>query len=135
MPTSYTHRVTIVCPADLIPDANQLALVLGESPSDDHTFGAPHYEDAGGNLYAVSSTVATGNFQTKAGSPLQAPGHAPDADLVAAARAQAAIYIHGQHGPDGAAPGRLWVSLEPAPGNARAALDVAGVTPVPQEAI
>jgi len=126
--TDYTRRVTIVCPEALIPDANQLALVIGESAADDQTFGTPRYEDASGNLYAVSSTVATGAFEGKATTTLEAPAHSPEADLTAAERAQAALYIYGVHGTEGAAPGRLWALVEPAPGDAKAAIALAGVS-------
>jgi len=126
--TDYTRRVTIVCPEAMTADANQLALVLGESPADEQTFGAPRYEDALGNLYAVSSTVATDAFESKATTTLEAPAHSPEADLTAAERAQANLYIYGVNGTEGAAPGRLWALVEPAPGNAKAALVEAGVS-------
>ena len=58
MTTAYVQRATIATPAAHIPDANQLALLLGESSADDQTFGAANYQDAEGNLYAVCSTVA-----------------------------------------------------------------------------
>jgi len=130
MTTKYTRCVTIVCPEAMTADANQFALVLGESPADDQTFGAPRYEDASGNLYAVSSTVATDAFEGRATTTLEAPAHSPEADLTAAGRAQAALYIYGVHGTDGAATGRLWALVEPAPGDAKAALVEAGVTAV-----
>ncbi len=40
MTTEYTQTATIAVPDPLIPDANQLALCLGESSADDQTFGA-----------------------------------------------------------------------------------------------
>lgn len=55
--TTYPHRLTIACPDSLITQANQLALVIGESSSDDQTFTNCNYEDAQGNLYAVASTA------------------------------------------------------------------------------
>lgn len=93
MTTAYIHRVTISVPEAHIPDANQLALCLGESAADDKTFGEPCWQDADGNLYAVCSTVAKPIFAQLAGQPLQAPDHAPDVDLEAAARAQALLLI------------------------------------------
>ena len=89
MTTEYTQTATIAVPDPLIPDANQLALCLGESAADDQTFGAATYQDAGGNLYAVCSTVAKPVFAEKASQPLQAPDHAPGVDMEAATRAQA----------------------------------------------
>ena len=133
--TEYNTLATIVCPEAMIPDANQLGLVLGERATDDQTFGAARYHDTGGNLYAVSSTVATATFAGTATSPMSAPAHSPNADLTAAGRAQAALYIHGAHGTDGAAPGRLWALVEAAPGDALAALTLAGVAPVPDEGL
>ena len=95
MSTQYTNRATIATPAANIPDANQLALCLGESPADDQTFTTASYQDAQGNLYAVCSTVAKPIFAEMAGQPLQAPDHAPGMDLAAAARAQSLLKING----------------------------------------
>ena len=95
MNPKYTQRATIATPASHIPDANQLALCLGESSADDQTFTAAPYQDADGNLYAVCSTVAKPIFAQLAGQPLQAPGHAPDMDLAAATRAQALLQMNG----------------------------------------
>jgi len=95
MTTQYQQRATIASPASHIPDANQLALALGESSADDKTFTAASYQDAQGNLYAVCSTVAKPIFAQLAGQPLQAPDHAPGMDLEAATRAQALLQING----------------------------------------
>ena len=94
MTTLYQQKATIAAPVSLIPDANQLALCLGESPADDQTFTAASYQDAQGNLYAVCSTVAKPIFSQLAGQPLQAPDHAPEMDLAAATRAQALLQIN-----------------------------------------
>jgi len=95
MTTQYTQRATIATPVSHIPDANQLALALGESSADDRTFSTASYQDADGNLYSVASTVAKPIFAQLAGQPLQAPAHAPDMDLEAATRAQALLMING----------------------------------------
>ena len=95
MNTLYTQRATIAAPLAHTPDANQLALCLGESSADDQTFTAAPYQDADGNLYAVCSTVAKSVFAQLAGLPLQAPDHAPGMDLEAATRAQALLRING----------------------------------------
>jgi len=101
MSTEYTQRVTIAAPAAHIPDANQLALCLGESSADNHTFTVASYQDADGNLYSVASTVAKSVFAEMAGQPLQAPDHARGMDLEAATRAQALLQINnGTAGPD-----------------------------------
>ena len=95
MTTLYQQRATIASPIAHIPDANQLALCLGESSADDRTFSTASYKDEQGNLYAVGSTVAKPIFAQLAGQPLQAPDHAPDMDLAAATRAQALLQING----------------------------------------
>ena len=95
MTTLYTHHATIATPASHIPDANQLALCLGESSADDQTFTTASYQDTQGNLYALCSTVAKPIFAELAGQPLQALDHAPDMDLAAATRAQGILQING----------------------------------------
>ena len=95
MTTLYQQSSTIATPVSHIPDANQLALALGESHADDRTFTSASYQDADGNLYAVCSTVAKPIFAELAGQPLQAPDHAPDMDVEAATRAQALLQING----------------------------------------
>jgi len=101
MTTLYQKKATIATPAAQVPDANQLALALGESSADDQTFSAASYQDESGNLYAVCSTVAKPIFAQLAGQPLQAPDHSPDMDLEAATRAQALLQINsGTASPD-----------------------------------
>ena len=94
MTTEYQQIATVAAPIAHIPDANQLALALGESSADDRTFTTASYQDEGGNLYAVCSTVAKPIFAELAGQPLQAPDHAPDIDLAAATRAQSLLQIN-----------------------------------------
>ena len=128
--SDYTLRVTIICPEAMMSDANQLALVLGESAGDDRTFRTAGHEDAGGNLYAVASSLVKPAFFTAAGSPLAAPDHSPDADLTAATRAQSAVVIPDPAAPVPAAPDRLLAI----PGDdAAAALALAGVSAVEVE--
>ena len=99
--TQYMQRATIAAPTTHIPDANQLALCLGESSADDRTFTTASYQDASGNLYAVCSTVAKPIFAQMAGQPLKAPDHAPGMDLAAATRAQSLLQINnGTASPD-----------------------------------
>ena len=101
MKTLYKQRATIASPAAHTPDANQLALALGESSADDQTFTTASYQDADGNLYAVCSTVAKPVFAELAGQRLQAPAHSLDMDLVAATRAQSLLQINdGTASPD-----------------------------------
>ena len=101
MSTEYTQRVTIAAPAAHIPDANQLALCLGESSADDKTFTSASYQDADGNLYSVASTVAKPVFAQMAGQQLKALAHAPGVDLKAASKAQSILKINdGIAGPN-----------------------------------
>ena len=95
MTTDYIQKATIAAPAAHIQSANQLALCLGESSADDQSFTVASYQDAQGNLYSVSSTVAKPIFAQLASQPLQAPNHAPGVDLEAATRAQALLQING----------------------------------------
>jgi len=127
MATKYIHRVTIAVPAPLIPDANQLALVLGESASDDQTFTAANYQDADGNLYAVCSTVAKPVFVELASQPLQAPARVPDVDIEAATRAQALLSINDQP----AGPDRIAVILGDRLESAMAHIEALGLAAVP----
>ena len=55
--SEYNKRITIAVPQSLTPQANQLALIAGESPDDVNTFTQANWQDADGNLYAVCSTV------------------------------------------------------------------------------
>ena len=126
--TEFTQRVSILCPKAMKDDANQLALVMGENSHDDQTFEHVTHQDEDGNKYLISSTVVTGTFATRASSQLVAPAHAPDADLVAAGRAQAALYIYGVHGTHGASTDTLWAYIEAAPGDPATAWALAGVT-------
>src|SRR5690554_2272405 len=137
MTTEYIHRVTIAVPETHISDANQLALVLGESAADDQTFTATNWQDADGNLYAVCSTVAKPIFAEMAGQPLQAPDHAPDADLEAVTRAQALLVIEdrtsGDPVPVQASPDHIAVILDTRFGEAQEHIASLGLTAVPSE--
>ena len=131
MTTAYVNKATIATPAAHIPDANQLALALGESSADDQTFSTASYQDAQGNLYAVASTVAKPVFAQLAGQPLQAPDHAPDMDLEAATRAQALLRIN-----DGiASPDVIAVILGDRLESAQLHIAALGLTPIQQEEI
>ena len=129
MATLYTTRATIATPAAHIPEANQLALCLGESSADDQTFSTASWQDAEGNLYAVSSTVAKPIFAQIAGQPLQAPDHAPDMDLAAATRSQALLQINGGI----ASPDVIAVILGDRLESAQDHIKALGLTPIPQD--
>ena len=129
MTTLYQQSSTIATPVSHIPDANQLALALGESHADDRTFTSASYQDADGNLYAVCSTVAKPVFAQLAGQPLQAPDHAPDMDLPAATRAQALLQINGGI----ASPDVIAVILGDRLESAQDHIAALGLTPIPQD--
>jgi len=129
MTTDYIQKATIATPASHIPDANQLALALGESSADDRTFSTASYQDAQGNLYAVCSTVAKSIFADLAGQPLQAPDHAPDMDVEAATRAQALLQINGGK----ATPDVIAVILGDRKESAQDHIRAMGLTPMPQD--
>jgi len=127
--TQYKQKATIATPITHIPDANQLALCLGESRADDQTFTTASYQDANGNLYAVCSTVAKPIFAEMAGQPLKAPDHAPGMDLEAATRAQALLQINGGT----ASPDVIAVILGDRLESAQDHIAALGLTRVPQE--
>ena len=52
----YTSRITIAVPMNLVDQANQLALLIGESPADVNTFTTARYTRDGID-YALSSTA------------------------------------------------------------------------------
>ena len=98
---SYTSRLTIAVPLELIAQANQLALLIGESAADSQTFKIARFIKSGIE-YAVSSTacVAWVIDLLNADSILVRDKNDPDstginnrfdADLEAAAQAFAAI--------------------------------------------
>ena len=131
MNTSYQKKATIATPVANIPDANQLALCLGESPADDQTFTTASYQDADGNFYAVCSTVAKPIFAELAGQPLQSPDHAPGMDLEAATRAQSLLQINGGV----ASPDVIAVILGDRLESAQDHIAALGLTPIPQDTL
>jgi len=131
MKTEYIQRATTATPLAHIPDANQLALCLGESSADDKTFTSASYQDADGNLYSVASTVAKSVFAEMAGQPLQAPDHAPDMDLAAATRAQALLQINGGI----ASPDVIAVILGDRKESAQDHINALGLTRVEQDSV
>ena len=74
-------RITIACPENLIAEANQFALCVGNTPADAKTFGSATWEDGQGERFALASLLAGPHFPQVA------------ADVVAASIAQAALQI------------------------------------------
>ena len=129
MLTLYQQKATIATPIAHIPDANQLALALGESSADDQAFSTASYKDADGSLYAVCSTVAKPIFAQLAGQTLQVPTHAPEMDLAAATRAQGLLQINNGT----ASPDVIAVILGDRKESAQDHIAALGLTLVPQE--
>lgn len=88
--SDYTHRMSLAVPQALMPQANQLALIVGESEHDDKTFTTANWQDKDGNLYAVCSTVikpvVLGFFGINL-TDITLPTHAVNADVEAAQQA------------------------------------------------
>ena len=86
-------RITIACPEALRDDANQLAMVLGYSPSDAGTYGSLNWLDTAGNLYACASLIVSDTFVSTAQSTLPRPAWDVDniIDMDAARRTQDAL--------------------------------------------
>lgn len=96
--SQYTNRMSLVVPELMMPQANQLALIAGESPDDVNTFTDANWQDVDGNLYAVCSTVikpiVLAMFgQPVEGSVLQAEG--ADKSLAQQALDVAVMYSDG----------------------------------------
>ena len=98
--TAYNHRMSLVVPSTYIANANQLALIAGESAADVNTFSTANWTDKDGNLYAVCSTVIKAVVLQMLHSTIKTdrlPAHAQDADTVAAQQALdiAVMYTEG----------------------------------------
>lgn len=97
--SEYKHRMTLAVPDSLISQANQLALIVGESSDDDKTFAHANWQDSDGNLYAVCSTVIKPKVLSMYGislSNITLPAHAINADVVAAQQALDKVVMYKQ---------------------------------------
>lgn len=93
--SEYKHRMTLVVPEQLMPQANQLALIAGESTNDDQTFTNANWQDASGNLYAVCSTVIKPIVLAMFGTPVADTGLTADgADFTQAQQAMDAAIMY-----------------------------------------
>ena len=86
-------RLTIACPAAMIADANNLAMVLGFTEADNRTYGAADWRDAAGNTYAVCSMPVSDAFVGKAFAALQRPAWDPGTKISLAAATRAQIKV------------------------------------------
>lgn len=118
---TYTARITIAVPTELMPQANQLALLIGESPADVHTFTQARYTKNGID-YALSSTACVPKVVSYLTEGLPSDPESGDilntndADLLAAHQAFLAIQQ-----------GLILVSVNPDPSSA---IDELGLTPI-----
>lgn len=109
--TQYTHRMTLVVPESLMLQANQLALIAGESPDDVNTFTRANYEDKLGNKYAVCSTVIKPIVLSLLSTPLaDSPLQAEGADLELAQQAMDKVVMYA----DGvtATPDHIYIAID-----------------------
>lgn len=97
--SGYSHRMTLAVPEDLMPQANNLALIAGLSAADINTFTAANWQDKDGNLYAVCSTVikpvVLGLFGVSL-ADITLPAHAINADVAAAQQALDKVVMYKQ---------------------------------------
>lgn len=97
--SDYKHRMSLAVPQTLMPQANQLALIVGESEHDDKTFTSANWQDKDGNLYAVCSTaiksVVLGLFGISL-TDITLPDHASNADVVVAQQALDKVVMYKQ---------------------------------------
>lgn len=97
--SEYKHRMTLVVPEAMMSQANQLALIVGESVDDVNTFTTANWQDSDGNLYAVCSTVIKPIVLDAFGAKLSEqalPAHAQDADVQAAQEALDRVVMYSE---------------------------------------
>lgn len=95
--SQYTHRMTLAVPEQLMSQANQLALIAGESLDDVNTFTQANYQDGEGNKYAVCSTVIKPIVLSLLGTPLaDSPLQVEGADLTQAQQALDKVVMYKQ---------------------------------------
>lgn len=97
--SEYKHRMSLAVPQELMPQANQLALIVGVSEHDDKTFTTANWQDADGNLYAICSTVIKPVVLSMFGislADITLPEHAINADVAAAQQALDKVVMYKQ---------------------------------------
>lgn len=95
--SQYKHRMTLVVPEAFMPQANQLALIAGESPDDVNTFTTADYQDNEGNFYAVCSAVIKPIVLSMFGRPVSdSPLTAEGADVSQAQQAMDVAVMYEQ---------------------------------------
>ena len=97
--SEYMHRMSLAVPQALMSQANQLALIVGESEHDNETFTTANWQDAEGNLYAVCSAVIKPIVLRMFGiglADIALPPHAVNADVKAAQQALDKVVMYKQ---------------------------------------
>lgn len=95
--SDYKHRMSLAVPQALMPQANQLALIAGESPYDNQTFTQANWQDEHSNLYAVCSTVIKPVVLAMLGTPVADTGFtAEGADFTLAQQAMDAAIMYSE---------------------------------------
>ena len=95
--SEYVYRMSLAVPQALMAQANQLALLVGESAEDNTTFATANRHDKDGNLYAVCSAVVKPIVLSLIGHPLvDAPLDDNGADIVLAQQAMDAAIMYSE---------------------------------------
>ena len=97
--SEYKHRMSLAVPQALMPQANQLALIVGTSEHDDKTFTLANWQDKDGHLYAVCSTAIKPVVLSMFGislTDITLPAHAINADITAAQQALDKVVLYKQ---------------------------------------
>lgn len=106
-----TVRITVSVPEALVPDAQDLAMVLARGPEDAGTYGALSWQDANGNLYSCASFEAPPEWIVAAQGTLTRPEWDVEPyriSMAAANRAQdALVFWAGEGDIPLAAPGKM----------------------------
>lgn len=123
--TGWNDRVTIFCPDGKQDIANSLALCVGLSEADAHTFGPAKWQDGQGNRYSVASTLVRDGFQEYVAGALEAPIWAPDLNMDLARTAQGLLNVGTLAAPKAASPGEIVALFGP---SAKEAMLHAGVS-------
>ena len=114
--SDYKHRMSLAVPQALMPQANQLALIVGVSEHDDKTFTVANWQDKDGDLYAVCSTVikpvVLGLFGISLAN-ITLPAHAINADVTAAQQALDKVVMYKQGDKASAASIMCAIDFEP----------------------
>ena len=130
-------RITLACPEAHIPDARNLAAILGYGPQDAETFTEAAYQDANGTRYACASTLIFSTFVQTATSPLERPEWDAEpyrVNMAGAARAQARVRLVDPAVSTEGAPADPESIVAIVGDDAMAALALMGLTLIPEDA-